>query len=137
MTDNNNSNLEVTMSKPQTIGEYVLEHGGGTFINDDGHVHIVNPSHGYAVSHNLNEERYEYPKGLEANITNSIYRYADGFRFQDNTLHYIGAWIDGGELVLDTVTIIYDLDDAVRAGVADNQEAIYDFENQRSIHLKG
>ena len=113
------------------IFDTIIANAGGTF-NFDGE--IVSFPDGYAVSV-AGFETVTQLEGMSArnfvNLANDLVKKVDGLA--DPSTHFIGAWVDGGNLYIDLSVHIQDKDAAlVKASKAD-QLAIWDFATSESV----
>lgn len=81
----------------------------------------------------LEDWRYYYVSDLERNIaqwiTEHVEEFARGF--------YIGAWVEGSNLVLDVTQIVKSLNGAVSYAKSRQQRAIYHFGSETTLWLDG
>lgn len=92
----------------------------------------VSPTSGYMVSLAGTEEQHPNYSTIPADIVN------DACRKYHQTIQpnaYFGAWIDEDVLYLDNSVNIADLETAIAFGHANNQIAIWDVVNGKSIYL--
>ena len=111
----------------------VIANRGGTFAFDG---RPVSPSSGYAVS--LEGFEVKVPvKGISppnlANLVNQLVAKVEGLA--DPSTHFVGMWIDKGNLYVDLSVLVEDKVQAVSKGIAQSQLAIWDFANDESISL--
>lgn len=72
---------------------------------------------------------------LNANTISKLASFLQGI--STTAYRFIGGWIDEqGNVCIDISECIEDIDDAVKAGRANNQDAIYDIVNDTDINLK-
>jgi hypothetical protein len=103
------------------------------------HSGILNPSTGFMVATQSNEQIYDVPT-----TTSDLYNYVVDYliakkmwwKVQQNPDNiYLGFWINEGKLYIDLAENIPDRDDAIEAGHYRNQLAIYDCESKQDITL--
>ena len=104
----------------------IAEHGGSTRHPDTGAV----PTTGYAVS--LRPED-ELRAPCDANL-DAVFRHWLAGRTMGSD-EYVGAWVDGSDVVFDISTVVPGYWDAVALGRVTQQDAIYDIERGKEIRL--
>ena len=114
-----------------TIFDTIVTNAGGTFSFTGEPVSFPN---GYAVSL-AGFETVTPLEGLSAsnfvNLANDLVRKVEGLA--DPSTHFIGAWIDGGNLYIDLSVHVQDKDSALVKAAKADQLAIWDFENSESV----
>ena len=105
----------------------IAEHGGSTRHPDTGAV----PTTGYAVS--LRPEDELRVSVSDANLDEVCRHWLAGRTMGPD--EYVGAWVDGPDVVFDISTIVPGYWDAVALGRSARQDAIYDIERGKEIRL--
>ena len=105
----------------------IAERGGSTRHPDTGAV----PTTGYAVS--LRPEDELRVPASDANLE-AVFRHWLAGRTMGSD-EYVGAWVDGADVVFDISTIVPGYWGAVALGRVAQQDAIYDIEHGKEIRL--
>ena len=117
--------------KRNEIFDTIIANAGGTFSFTGEPVSFPD---GYAVSL-TGFETITPLEGLSAtnfvNLANDLVRKVDGLA--DPSTHFIGAWIEDGNLYIDLSVIIQDKDAALVKAKNADQLAIWDFANGESV----
>lgn len=103
---------------------------GGTTMATDGTVPVT----GYAVALPGLEETH--PAGDALELAARIGAYVDAHA-AELAGRYVGAWVDGGTVYLDTVEVLEERAAAELAGIAARQLAIFDLAAGEEIRLEG
>ena len=124
----------ISFDDVERVVGYVLNQGNDGCTYDFRSGTFVEVSQGYAVSADricvLGPSCHKSSSAL-ASILFEILSHAGPI---EDELH-LGLWMSGLMIHVDLVEIIQDLDEAIRIGMRRNEEAIYDFANQRDIYL--
>lgn len=119
---------------PEELAEFVKENLGATLYPDT--LTQYNEPAGYGVALKapgvvLDNPDQLTPIAMEAYLA----RCETYFEDPDN---FFGLWIDSEDMkvYLDVVTLVADKDDGIALGRAEDQIAIWDFENQEEIRLR-
>ena len=95
-----------------------------------------NPDYGFMVSIRDHESRSEYnPNNLQYTIAEYIKIKADLIISGENQELFLGAWVDGNDLVLDVSIHIESRSEAIKVGIANEQLAYYDCKLGEAIDL--
>ena len=105
----------------------IADHGGSTRHPDTGAV----PTAGYAVSVR-HEDELRVPVS-DANLDGVFRHWLAGRTMGAD--EYVGAWVDGADVVFDISTVVPGYWDAVALGRVAQQDAIYDIERGKEIRL--
>lgn len=119
------------------VVDQIDRHGGATESLIAG---VETPLTGYAVSipgrEAVNHLLLDGQQRKDA-ITVSVLDYAMANRsWLAQPGYYLGAWLDGDRLVLDVTQVTPELGEAVKAGVARKQDAIYNLADGTELFLK-
>ena len=113
------------------IFDTIIANAGGTFTFDGESVTFAD---GFAVSV-AGFETITPLEGLSAtnfvNLANDLVKKVDGLA--DPSTHFIGAWIDGGNLYIDLSVRVEDKERALVKAANADQLAIWDFANGESV----
>lgn len=111
------------------VASHIVEHGGIT-IN----LHGDMPQSGYAVAMYPDCETVVHRYAFNSHALRMfVETYAH--ILESDTHAYVGAWIDGDSVYLDISAVLRNRRDAIVAGIAHSQRAIYDIADQRDIVL--
>lgn len=94
--------------------------------------HLQSPTSGYMVSLKGTEVQFPNVADMPDDV---LQRECDDFDCRVPRGVYFGAWVDEGTLYLDHSVNIQDRDVAIALGHANNQLAIWDIANGKSIRL--
>jgi hypothetical protein len=95
-----------------------------------------NPKQGFMVSIEGHEEISKFnPNNLQYTIARYVRTKADLILSGENQELFLGAWVDGEDLVLDVSVHIESRAEAIRVGIANEQIAYYDCNLGESIEL--
>lgn len=108
----------------------VAEHGGSTRHPATGAV----PTTGYAVSLRPEDELRVPASWSACAWLGAVLRHWLAGRTMEPD-EYVGAWVDGADVVFDISTIVPGYRDAVALGRSAQQDAIYDIERGKEIRL--
>lgn len=115
------------------IFEIILANAGGTFSFSGEPVSFPD---GYAVSV-AGFETVTQLEGMSArnfvNLANDLVKKVDGLA--DPSTHFIGAWIEDGNLYIDLSVRVEDKDSALVKAKNADQLAIWDFALEESVYL--
>ena len=114
------------MENIKTIIEEIKENGGGTYNKE---YKTIDAKQGFMVS----LQGYEKKCKTEQETEKAINENMEIIRGLDNA--YLGAWIDEGITYIDISVLVENKEDALEMGKINNQLAIYDIENNKSIYL--
>ena len=114
------------MENIKTIIEEIKENNGGTYNKE---YKTINAKKGFMVS----LQGYEKKCRTEQETEKAINENMEIIRGLDNA--YLGAWIDEGITYIDISVLVENKEDALEMGKINNQLAIYDIENNKSIYL--
>ncbi len=114
-----------------------------TLVADGATVSAVtfsSPTWGFAVATGRHEETLELaldPHQTSIELLAIVENYVRRHRAILATPgHYVGTWLHDGKIYLDVSQVIYDRDDAVRAGKDRDQIAIFDLRHAEEITLR-
>ena len=91
-----------------------------------------NPTTGYMVSLNGYEEQFDF-NDFDNNILKSYF--LNHLESLNKEAAFLGGWLDDNKVYLDVSINISDLETAIYTGIMNNQKAIYDCANKRSIDI--
>jgi len=111
----------------------IINNGGASYNLLTGE---FNPNRGFMVSIEGHENRSEYnPNNLQYTIARYINTKSDLILSGEKDYLFLGAWVDGKELVLDVSIHIDSKQEAVDVGEQNNQLGYYDCNLQEYIEL--
>lgn len=91
-----------------------------------------NPLTGYMVSLSGCEQQFFFDDFDNRDLKNYFFSHSEQFAKQEV---FFGGWLDGNVVYLDASINIQDLEEAIFLGISNNQKAIFDCENNKSIVL--
>lgn len=91
-----------------------------------------NSATGYMVSLNGYEEQFDFNDVDNNTIRNYFLNHLDSLNKEEA---FLGGWVDNNKVYLDVSVNISDLETAIYTGIMNNQKAIYDCANKRSINI--
>jgi len=103
--------------------------GGFTYNITTGEYDVTD---GYIVSLKGFEEQLYLDDFENKDISNFIGKHVSFFIKEE---YFVGGWVDGNTVYLDVSIKVNDLEEALLLGLTNNQKAIYDAKNKRTIDL--
>ena len=102
--------------------------GGFSFVNTPGD----GPSSGYMVSV-ADEAKFSLDPASNPDDVRGFMQANSNLLNQPN--HYVGGWVEQGKLVMDVSINVADKDEAIRIGLENNQDGIFDLNTGQTIYL--
>ena len=121
------------------VGHAVVHTVSG--VRDDGGATVsviagaLVPTRGYVVAVAGHEHRTPWPRDLRSQAARVQAYVHDHRAALAQAGHYLGAWRDGADVVLDVVEILPERAAAIAAGIARGEDAIYDLARGEDIRL--
>lgn len=114
------------MENIKNIMEEIKENQGGTYNKN---LKSINATSGFMVS----LQGYERKCRTDEETEKAIKENMEIIKGLDSA--YLGAWIDEGITYIDISVLVENKEDALELGKINNQLAIYDLKNNKSIYL--